>query len=130
MSWHQNCYKFYMKQIILLILIVPLLTSCSPQESLEKEKPEITIEPTKEVETNREVFGYHKNSNSINLSLNSTPVASSIGYVRLAGILYSDKLAALIEVAGKGNIVNCGDKIAEYRVKKISDKGVLLCLEK
>ncbi|MBI5700869.1 hypothetical protein HZC34_03355 [Candidatus Saganbacteria bacterium] len=119
-----------MKQLILLILLVPLISSCSPSEPLGKEGAKITIEATKEVETNKEIFSFNKNSNSINLSLNSTPVASNIGYIRLAGILSSEKLAALIEVAGKGNIVNCGDKLAEYRVKKISDKGVLLCLEK
>lgn len=101
---------------ILLVLAAVFCSSCGRKEP----SPVVPVEKNvKEV-----VFNYVK---PINIELNATPQETSLGYARVAGIITGNNMAALIEISGKGLIVREGEKLGPYVIKKIAEKGVILC---
>jgi len=77
--------------------------------------------------TNEAVYKINNNQ-TIYLTLLSSPKNTGSGYIRLSGILKGSENIAILEIAGKGAIVHLGEKIDEYKITSISDKGVVLCL--
>lgn len=101
---------------ILLIIAAILCSSCGRKDA----SPVVPVEKNvKEV-----VFNYVK---PLNIELDASPQETSLGYARVAGIITGDNMAALLEISGKGLIVREGEKIGPYIIKKITEKGVILC---
>ncbi len=67
---------------------------------------------------------------TINLTLSAPPQDLGFGFVRLAGIVKGGTFLAVIEVGGKGMLLKQRDLICGYRVQRISEKGVILCLKR
>lgn len=115
----------------LILLLVPLLCSCS-----QKPKEELIIEPlasTQETQVvSREaVFTYGETAQSKNiiLTLSSEPVLLKEQYVKLVGIVAGNNPLACLEISGKGIVVGIGEKIESYVIKTINYKEVVLCLK-
>lgn len=112
-----------MKQLLFLIACGLFLSSCT-------EKPKVKTEaslPTISEEAKSELLFKANENKILNVKLNSQPIETSLGFVRLAGIIIGDELSAIIEINGIGSIVKAGDSIQNYRVSSISSQGLVLC---
>ncbi len=116
----------------LILLLIPLLCSCS-----QKEKDEFIIEPKvitleAQVVSREAVFTYGEISQNKNiiLTLSSEPIPLNEQYVKLVGIIAGNNPLACLEISGKGVVVGPGEAVESHIVKRISNKGVMLCLRK
>lgn len=115
-----------MKQLLVFFLIVCGLFLSSCAEKPAPEAPQINIpEPTSEVKS--QILFKADENRVLSVKLNSQPIETSLGFVRLAGVIVGDELSAIVEMNGVGSIVKAGDSIQNYRVSSISAQGVVLC---
>lgn len=111
-------------KIILLLLLILALSSCSPRRPVEvtEEKP-----PTSEAQVREPLYTYEKDTSPANpdsfcLDLNDEPLLLPDGYVRLVGVVSGGRPIALIEVGGRGRCVRPGDIIGDHAVVGISPR--------
>ncbi len=132
-----------MKKIILFIFLMLFLSSCSSNRQSQQivgDKGEIeeisTIEssvPSPEADLRGPIYTYSNEKTTrifsrkeILLTCPNEPLLLPNGYVRLTGILYGEKPLAVIEIGGRGMVVEEGGSVGGYIVQRIDDAGVLL----
>src|SRR3989339_605586 len=125
----------------ILFLFLPLFLSACDTSSLQpnsKEKKEealrhqekiIVEKSSEEAVSQKPVFLYSKQMGTI-ISLNNEPVETLLGFVRVAGVMSGAPARALLEIGGKGVLIARGEALGPYKVEKISEKEVILCLNK
>lgn len=113
-----------------LLFIALLLSSCSsPEKKLEVApraddaeiiEEQITSAPTQAAEQ-LYIYGQlqPKDPREIILKLNAEPLLLVAGYTRLVGVVSGREPVALLEIAGAGLGVRCGDEVAGYRVIEV-----------
>src|SRR3989339_203108 len=100
------------------------------EERINSHDNEIVVDqPSEETVSQKPVFLYSKQMGNI-ISLKSEPVETLLGFARVAGVIYGTPSRALIEIGGKGALVARGEDIGPYKVERISEKEVILCLGK
>lgn len=126
-----------MRNLWAITLIFPalLLSACSGP----KPAPSITLEDKPETldtgqASSREVVYVYKEqqenlTDELKIKLNAAPLLLGSGYVRLAGVVSGVKPMALIEVGGRGLVVEQGDQLQGYRVGWIGQGSVNLLKE-
>ncbi|OGC06532.1 hypothetical protein A2526_04920 [candidate division WOR-1 bacterium RIFOXYD2_FULL_36_8] len=132
--------RIKLKLIILILLFPFFLSACNPsdsqvddkekkREALNQENEIVVDQPSEETVSQKPVFLYSKQMGNI-ISLKSEPVETLLGFARVAGVIYGTPSRALIEIGGKGALVARGEDIGPYKVERISEKEVILCLGK
>ena len=103
-----------------------LLTSCASPDPNEH----VNHANNEEATTTQEavVFKCPK-SNPSKIFINKEPVETSLGFIRVAGLIAGDDLSALLEIGGRGTLVSVGQSLGIYRVARISEEGVILCIK-
>lgn len=122
-----------MRHVSWLLIVVPLLlSSCSSEEILSKQPPQVIEEnpTTVEVEAREPIFVYSAQQKRLParvvLRLAGEPLLFPSGYVRLAGVVSGGRPMALLEVGGRGLALGEEEKLDDYRVVGIEDDRVLL----
>ncbi len=129
--------KHTLIKLIFLVLAILALSSCSSrpeQVEVKAEEEELRVEeeiaPTAEAEAREAVYIYKAHpgqvsSDKITLAMNDDPLLLPDGYVRLVGVVSGGKPIAVIEVGGRGVVVERGDQVCGYTLILI-DKGKIL----
>ena len=120
-----------MHKVLILLIAIIFMSSCSsPEEEVGVEEEGMAVKQT----TREAVYVYSRNGNKpskVSLNFANEPLPLSCGYVRLVGVVGDGGgRIALLEIGGRGLIVRVGDKVDNYIVSTISEKGVVLCLKK
>lgn len=125
-------------KLIFIILLILALSSCSSVKEkeeviLDEDQSEIIKEqlPSDEADARAPIYVYQNQSEKVSLKevtlkLNAEPLLLPNGYVRLVGVVSGGSPMALIEVGGRGRLVEVGDGIGKYRVAGISEKVIKL----
>lgn len=115
-----------MKRHLLLFLLLIFVAGCR-----ESVKPELSTASVATPEsTALYVYGQNKNPSNLVLKVGGEPVTVAAGYIKLAGTVLGDEPLAVLEIGGRGSVVEVGDRISEYRIFSISEREVKLCSRK
>ncbi len=111
-----------MKKILLFLCFLTFFSfGCSKSRPKAKE-PSKKEFPTK-------VFSQTDNK-KLFLELSSPPKETPAGFTRVSGITNGRSFSALLEIQGKGVIVEKGDVVSGIKIEEITEKGVFLCAGK
>jgi len=128
--------EFGGKQMIkyLLLILLLLLSSCSPKDQEMIEGDQVTEEvAVSENVSNEAVFTYNSAENSeslpqeIYLMIAGNPVQIyEKGFVKFKGAITPGNCIGLIEIAGHGVVVSKGDEVGKYLVSLITSDYMVL----
>ena len=120
-----------MRRACFILLVPLLLTACAPQPRRTALEPAPAV--TEEAETaavpSREPVYIYGNKNlpaRLTLSFSGEPFLLPSGYARLAGVVSGQRLAACVEIGGRGLALEEGEDVDDYRVVRIQGDHVVL----
>ena len=129
-----------MSKLIFLVIVVLFLSSCSSKNKAEtaitEAETEVVEAPlvSNETESREPLYVYgtgaqEKCPTSFVLKLNAAPSLLASSYVRLVGVVSGGKPLALIEVGGRGQCVEVGSEVLDYRIIRMSHNKLYLTKE-
>jgi len=124
------------QRIIIFVLSVFLLTSCSAKNNNDDPKDSLASRfvaasaPPEQVEPSREavfVYGGEKGyPKELVLRIGGDASLLPSGYLRLAGVVEGERPVALLEIGGRAQAVSVGEEFDNFWLESISENGVRL----